>query len=130
MPFRPDYVSTSAVDLMAKIVQDKASLDALAEVAFSARRYVTLANYVGAGPKDQVRIGDIAAFHPIFQTQLPFSTASPTASSSATSRARWRRYGAGVQHVRRLYTEVVQRFAVPLPQPAAPARRPLLRRFG
>ena len=118
VPFRPDYVSVSAVDLIANIIEEKKSIDALAEIPFRERRYVTLANYVGASPKDPVRIGDIAAVHPMLMTQLPLKQgiADSLEFRDIPSRIEMK-YGDGAEDVRRFVDEVTIRFL-----PAAPAR--------
>ena len=113
VPFRPDYVSTSAVDLIANVIEGKTSIDDLAAVAFADRRYVTLANYVGASPKDPVRIGDIAAFHPMLATRLPqkqgIADSLEFRDITSTIEAK---YGDGAGDMRTLLDEVVQRFFV------------------
>jgi chromosome partitioning protein len=118
VPFRPDYVSTSAVDLIANIIEEKSTADLLAEIPFRERRYVTLANYVGASPKDPVRIGDIAALHPMLTTQLPLKQgiADSLEFRDVPSRIE-AKYGDGSTDVRRLVDEITTRCL-----PAAPVR--------
>ena len=125
VPFRPDYVSTSAVDLIANIIEEKNSADGLAAVPFAERRYVTLANYVGASPKDPVRIGDIAALHPMLATQLPLKQGIADSLEFRDVPCKIEvKYGNGVVDVRRLVDEVIARC---LPVPAAPLVKPLWR---
>lgn len=125
VPFRPDYVSTSAVDLIANIIEEKNSPDALAAVPFPERRYVTLANYVGASPKDPVRIGDIAALHPMLTVQLPLKQGIADSLEFRDVPCRIEtKYGDGASDVRRLVDEVTSRF---LPAAAPRAAKPLWR---
>ena len=117
VPFRPDYVSTSAVDLIANIIEEKVSADALASVPFRERRYLTLANYVGASPKDPVRIGDIAALHPMLTTQLPLKQgiADSLEYRDVSSRIE-AKYGDGASDVRKLVDEVAIRCLPAVPE--------------
>jgi len=113
VPFRPDYVSISAVDLIAGLIEGTSSLESLAAIHFAERRYVTLANYVGATPKDRVRIADLAALHSILDTRLPLS---PAIADSLEYRdvpvPIEVKYGDGATDVRRLYDEVAARLLV------------------
>ena len=114
VPFRPDYVSTSAVDLIANIIEEKTSADGLAEIPFRERRYVTLANYVGSSPKDPVRIGDIAALHPMLTTQLPLKQGIADSLEFRDLPDRIEaKYGDGAADVRRLVDEIVTRCLIP-----------------
>ena len=114
VPFRPDYVSTSAVDLIATIIEGKNSIDSLAAMPFDERRYSTLANYVGGSPKDRVRIGDIAALHPMLTTQLPLKQGIADSLEYRDIPSNIEaKYGNGALDVRNLVDEVVKRFLTP-----------------
>ena len=120
VPFRPDYVSTSAVDLIANIIEEKGGTEGLAQVPFAERRYLTLANYVGASPKDPVRIGDIAALHPMLMTRLPLKQgiADSLEYRDVPSRIE-AKYGNGADDVRRLVDEIAVRFLAPVARAGA-----------
>jgi cellulose biosynthesis protein BcsQ len=113
VPFRPDYVSVSAVDLIAGLIEGTRDLEALAAVPLGERRYVTLANYVGATPKDPVRIADLAVLHPILETQLPLKQSIADSLEFRDVRTSIDvKYGDGAADVRRLYDEVSRRLLV------------------
>lgn len=127
VPFRPDYVSTSAVDLVAMLVEEKASIDSLAAVPFEQRRYVTLANYVGASPKDPVRIGDIAVLHPMLATQLPLKQGiADSLEYRDIPSGIEEKYGDGAADVRHLVDEVIAR-CLPAEMQEQPPQRPARR---
>jgi chromosome partitioning protein len=71
VPFRPDAVSEFAVDRIACIIEDKGYEDIL-ELAKDRRRYVTVANYVRPGGRDQTYVDTIAFNHPILTTRIPW----------------------------------------------------------
>jgi len=81
---------------------------------FDERRYITLANYVGGSPKDPVRIGDIAALHPMLTTQLPLKQGIADSLEYRDLPSNIEaKYGNGAVDVRNLVDEVVKRFLTP-----------------
>jgi len=71
VPFRPDYVSQLAVDRIALLIEDKRTIDDLAEIPIEDRRYTCLANYVRDDNKHYMLIEEISLVHPLMETFLP-----------------------------------------------------------
>ncbi len=71
VPFRPDYVSQLAVDRIALLIEDKRTIDDLAEIPIEDRRYICLANYVRDDNKHYMLIEEISLVHPLMETFLP-----------------------------------------------------------
>jgi cellulose biosynthesis protein BcsQ len=115
VPFRPDYVSQFAVDRVAMLIQDCHSIEAVGEIPFEKRRYVTIANCVrrqnGAGSlekvgADRVMIEEMAAIHPIMRCELPQSDAIASAFDwQASRRTIEAKYGPETAVIRAFYEE-------------------------
>lgn len=107
VPFRPDYVSQLAVDRISLLIENKGHLDALSEIPFDERRYVTVANGVRGGGKDRVLIEDISAFHPMLTTEMPYRDAIANAFDWESLPKRiGEKYGEGTADLERLYNEL------------------------
>ena len=107
VPFRPDYVSQLAVYRIALLIEDKATIDDLADVPAGQRRYICLANGVRANPRDRLLIEEIGIVHPILDTAMPHSDAIANAFDfEAVRKTLDEKYGTGTRDLRRLYDEV------------------------
>lgn len=107
VPFRPDYVSQLAVDRIALLIEDKANLDALMEVPIEERRYACLANGVRPAGRDRLLIDEISALHPILDCTIPHKDAIANAFDwEPKLKSLEEKYGAGIEDIRRLHSEV------------------------
>jgi chromosome partitioning protein len=107
VPFKPDYVSQLAVDRIALLIEDKGTLNALADVPMHERRYTCVANGVRNSGKDRVLLEEIGAFHPMLETQMPQKDSIANAFDwSPGLKTIEAKYGDGVADMRRLYDEV------------------------
>jgi chromosome partitioning protein len=74
VPFRPDFVSSFAVDRISFLIEGKANLDALEEVPYTSRRYRAVGNFMTDDVAAQERLQDIEAYHPVLETQIPLDS--------------------------------------------------------
>lgn len=106
VPFRPDYVSLHAVDRVALIIEQRSNLDELTEIPLEARRYVCLANYVRANPRERLLIEETSLAHPMLATELPQRDGIANAFDwFPQRRSIEEKYGTAVDEVRKLYEE-------------------------
>ncbi len=84
VPFRPDFVSSFAVDRISFLIEGKANLDALEEVPYTSRRYRAVGNFMTDDVAAQERFQDIEAYHPVLKVQIPLD---PEIASSFNWRA-------------------------------------------
>lgn len=106
VPFRPDYVSLHAVDRVALIIEQRSNLDELAEIPLDARRYICLANYVRANPRERLLIEETSLAHPMLATELPQRDGIANAFDWFPQRRSIdEKYGTAVDDVRKLYEE-------------------------
>jgi cellulose biosynthesis protein BcsQ len=107
VPFRPDYVSLHAVDRVALIIEQRANLDELAEIPLESRRYVCLANYVRANPRERLLIEETSLAHPMLATELPQRDGIANAFDWFPQRRPIEeKYGSAIEDVRNLYEEI------------------------
>lgn len=107
VPYRPDYVSQFAVDRVAMLIEQRRSMEEVAEIPFGHRRYLTLANCVQETPADRFMIDVIEGDHPALMARLP-------QKASISAAFEWRpirrtiaeKYGDGVDDVRKLYEAI------------------------
>ncbi|MEO1693790.1 MAG: ParA family protein [Pseudomonadota bacterium] len=71
VPFRPDAVSTFAVDRISMVIEGKTKLESVYDIPAMKRRYYCLANYVRPGGRDALYIDTIATNHPTLDVRLP-----------------------------------------------------------
>ena len=114
VPFRPDYVSQLAVDRIALLIEEKASIDDLAEIPFDARRYVCVPNGVRAVGKDRLLIEEIGLLHPMLETVMPHKDSIANAFDWTPRLASIeQKYGDGVVDLHRLHDEIAPWLAAP-----------------
>jgi cellulose biosynthesis protein BcsQ len=107
VPFRPDYVSQLGVDRISLLIEDKATIDDLAEIPIDRRRYVCVANGVRAHGRDRLLIEEIGIVHPMLEAQMPHKDAIANAFDWEQGRKSLdEKYGDGVRDMRKLYDEV------------------------
>ena len=108
VPFRPDYVSTFAVDRISLMIENKRNLDDLEEIPIEARRYVCLANYVrDANGRERTLIEEIALVHPLLETQMPMRDGIASAFDWVAERQPIeQKYGNGIADMKKLYAEI------------------------
>lgn len=122
VPFRPDYVSQLAVDRIALLIEDKANLDALAEMPIEERRYACLANAVRPAGRDRLLIDEISALHPILDCSIPHKDAIANAFDwEPKLKSLEEKYGAGIEDIRRLHGEVSNWIAAAASRPSLAA---------
>lgn len=107
VPFRPDYVSQLAVDRIALLIEDKRTIDDLAEIPLAERRYACLANYVRDDNKDYMLIEEISLVHPLLETFLPQREGIANAFDFINGRRSIEaKYGDAVGDVKELHGEI------------------------
>ncbi len=107
VPFRPDYVSQLAVDRISLLIEDKYTLDDLAEVPFTDRRYACIANGVRAAGRDRVLIEEIGILHPMIESAIPHKDSIANAFDwDPRLKPIEEKYGDGVEDLRKLYNEI------------------------
>lgn len=107
VPFRPDYVSQLAVDRIALLIEDKRTIDDLAEVPLEDRRYTCLANYVRNDNKDLMLIEEISLVHPLLDTFLPQRDGIANAFDFVNARRTIEaKYGDAIGDVKELHVEI------------------------
>lgn len=112
VPFRPDYVSQHAVDRVALLIEDKNNLDRLAEIPFSERRYVCLANCVRTNGRERMLIEEIGLHHPILETAIPHRDGIANAFDWISERQSIEaKYGDAMPILTKLFDELQPRLA-------------------
>jgi chromosome partitioning protein len=71
VPFRPDFVSSYAVDRISMVIEDRARLQDVLSVPKEKRRYISLVNFWRDGAFQRLNFGNVAAAHPIMRTAIP-----------------------------------------------------------
>jgi cellulose biosynthesis protein BcsQ len=71
VPFRPDFVSSYAVDRISTVIEEKGELHDVLAISKEKRRYITLVNFWRDGTFQRLNLGNVAAAHPVMQTTIP-----------------------------------------------------------
>ncbi len=71
VPFRPDFVSSYAVDRISTAIEDRNRLEDVLMTPKEKRRYIGLVNFWRDGAFQRHHFGYIAANHPVMQTVIP-----------------------------------------------------------
>jgi chromosome partitioning protein len=71
VPFRPDYVSSYAVDRISSVIEEKPRLHDVLAIPKEKRRYISLVNFWRDGAFQRLNYGNIAAAHPTMRTAIP-----------------------------------------------------------
>ena len=71
VPFRPDFVSSYAVDRISTIIEEKEQLNDVLMIPKEKRRYIALVNFWRDGNFQRLNYGNVAAGHPVMHTVIP-----------------------------------------------------------
>ena len=71
VPFRPDFVSTYAVDRISTVIEEASSLQDVLVIPKEKRRYISLVNFWRDGSFQRLNYGSVAAAHPVMVTAIP-----------------------------------------------------------
>jgi chromosome partitioning protein len=71
VPFRPDFVSSYAVDRISTVIEEKDELRDVLVTPKEKRRYIALVNFWRDGAFQRLNFGNVAAGHPVMQTTIP-----------------------------------------------------------
>ncbi len=71
VPFRPDFVSSYAVDRISTIIEEKTGLQEVLTIPKDKRRYISLVNFWRDGSFQRLNYGNVAAGHPVMRTAIP-----------------------------------------------------------
>jgi chromosome partitioning protein len=71
VPFRPDYVSSYAVDRISMTIEERSRLQDVLTIPKEKRRYISLVNFWRDGAFQRLNYGNVAASHPIMRTAIP-----------------------------------------------------------
>lgn len=119
VPFRPDAVSSYAVDRISTVIEGQ-SFENVLEMPHDQRRYVCLANYVRPGGRDAIYVDEIAHDHPMLATQVP---AMPDVADAFDFLLEPMtiddKFGQAATTMRALHNELATRFGVSATEPVA-----------
>src|SRR5208337_3501372 len=108
VPFRPDFVSSYAVDRISTVIEEKSQLDDVLLIPKEKRRYIGLVNFWRDGAFQRLNLGNVAAAHPVMQTTIPqddgIAEAFEYRGEMLTIEEK---YGSGAEVVRALCKEAV-----------------------
>jgi chromosome partitioning protein len=106
VPFRPDFVAQFGVDRVSLLIEERFTLDDLAEIPMSERRYVCVANLVRNNGRDRLVIDEVEAVHPMLDIRMPQRDDIAGALDwLGDRRSMTAKYGEAVSDVKRLYEE-------------------------
>ncbi len=71
VPFRPDFVSSYAVDRISTVIEEKGRLQDVLTIPKEKRRYISLVNFWRDGALQRLNFGNVAAGHPVMRTAIP-----------------------------------------------------------
>jgi cellulose biosynthesis protein BcsQ len=71
VPFRPDFVSSYAVDRISIVIEEKNELEDVLFTPKEKRRYIGLVNFWRDGAFQRLNFSNIAATHPVMHTVIP-----------------------------------------------------------
>ncbi len=109
VPFRPDFVSSYAVDRISSVIEDKQRLQDVQEIPKEKRRYISLVNFWRDGTFQRLNFGNVAASHPVMRTAIPENDGIAEAFEyRGEALSIEDKYGSGAAVVRALCGEVVE----------------------
>jgi chromosome partitioning protein len=71
VPFRPDFVSSYAVDRISIVIEDRKKLEDVIAISPEKRRYISLVNFWKDGTFQRLNYANVAAVHPVMHTTIP-----------------------------------------------------------
>jgi cellulose biosynthesis protein BcsQ len=108
VPFRPDFVSSYAVDRISTVIEEKSRLPDVFLMPKEKRRYIGLVNFWRDGNFQRLNFGNVAASHPVMRTAIPQDDGIAEAFEYRGERLSIdEKYGSGAVVVRALCKEVV-----------------------
>ena len=117
MPFRPDFVSSYAVDRIATVIEEKRRLEDVLTIPYERRRYIALVNFWRDGNFQRLNFTNVAAMHPTMATAIPQDDGIAEAFEYRGERLSIEeKYGSGAEVVRALCKEAVDSIIMTLPE--------------
>jgi cellulose biosynthesis protein BcsQ len=108
VPFRPDFVSSYAVDRISAVIEEKGELHDVLVIPKEKRRYIALVNFWRDGTFQRLNFGNVAAAHPVMHTTIPQDDGIAEAFEYRGERLSIEeKYGSGAGVVRALCKEAV-----------------------
>jgi chromosome partitioning protein len=108
VPFRPDFVSSYAVDRISTEIEEKSRLQDVLMIPKEKRRYIGLVNFWRDGKFQRLNFGNVAASHPVMRTAIPQDDGIAEAFEyRGEPLSIDKKYGSGAVIVRALCKEVV-----------------------
>jgi chromosome partitioning protein len=108
VPFRPDFVSSYAVDRISTVIEEKRRLPDVFLMPKEKRRYIALVNFWRDGNFQRLNFGNVAASHPVMRTAIPQDDGIAEAFEyRGEPLSIDEKYGSGAVVVRALCKEVV-----------------------
>lgn len=120
VPFRPDFVSSYAVDRISAVIEDKPRLQDVLSIQKDKRRYIALVNFWRDGTFQRLNFGNVAASHPVMRTAIPEDDGIAEAFEyRGEPLSIEEKYGSGASVVRTLCGEVVESIIMQFKREAA-----------
>lgn len=108
VPFRPDFVSSYAVDRIATTIEEKRRLQDVLLMPKEKRRYIGLVNFWRDGNFQRLNFSNVTASHPVMRTAIPQDDGIAEAFEyRGEPLSIDEKYGSGATVVRTLCKEVV-----------------------
>ena len=108
VPFRPDFVSSYAVDRISTVIEEKERLDDVMAIPKEKRRYIALVNFWRDGNFQRLNYEKVAAAHPVMHTVIPENDGIAEAFEyRGEPLSLDEKYGSGAEIVRTLCKEAV-----------------------
>ncbi|MBI4724857.1 MAG: ParA family protein [Rhodomicrobium sp.] len=108
VPFRPDFVSSYAVDRISTVIEEKNRLQDVLLIPKEKRRYISLVNFWRDGAFQRLNVGNVAASHPVMRTTIPQDDGIAEAFEyRGEPLSIEEKYGSGAQAVHALCKEAV-----------------------
>ncbi len=108
VPFRPDFVSSYAVDRISAVIEEKSQLEEVLLTPKEKRRYIALVNFWRDGNFQRLNFGNVAATHPVMRTTIPQDDGIAEAFEyRGEMLSIEEKYGSGAEVVRALCKEAV-----------------------
>ncbi len=108
VPFRPDFVSSYAVDRISAVIEEKSRLEDVLSIPMEKRRYIGLVNFWRDGTFQRLNLGNVTATHPVMRTTIPQDDGIAEAFEYRGERLSIEeKYGTGAEVVRALCKEAV-----------------------
>lgn len=108
VPFRPDFVSSYAVDRISTLIEERSHLQDVIAMPKEKRRYIGIVNFWRDGVFQRLNLGTVEASHPVMRTAIPQDDGIAEAFEyRGEPLSIDEKYGSGADIVRMLCGEVV-----------------------